>query len=59
MLEKLFPDPYLKKSKLSTFLDQWCKVLNSLFLLYAILRAIEIQLNQAADHLLLPNIKLF
>ena len=31
-----------KISKLSIFLDQQCKVLNSLFLLYAYLRAIEI-----------------
>ena len=31
-----------KKSKLSISLDQQCKVLNSLFLLYANLRAIEI-----------------
>ena len=31
-----------KKSKLSISLDQKCKVLNSLFLLYANLRAIEI-----------------
>ena len=48
-----------KKSKLSISLDQYCKVLNSLFLLYANLRAIDILGNQAADHLLLPNIKLF
>ena len=31
-----------KKSKLSVSLDQYCKVLNSLFLLYSNLRAIEI-----------------
>ena len=31
-----------KKSKLNISLDQYCKVLNSLFLLYANLRAIEI-----------------
>ena len=36
------PRPLYKKSKLSIFLDQYCKVLNSLFLLYANLRAIEI-----------------
>ena len=48
-----------KKSKLSISLDQQCEVLNSLSLLYANLRAIEIQWNQAADHLLLPDIKLF
>ena len=51
------PRPLPKKLKLST--DQQCKALNSLFLLYANLRAIEIQLNQAADHLLLPNLNLF
>ena len=31
-----------KKSELSISLDQYCKVLNSLFLLHANLRAIEI-----------------
>ena len=36
------PRPVSKKSKLSISLDQYCKVLNSLFLLYANLRAIEI-----------------
>ena len=35
------PRPLSKKSKLSIFLDQQCKVLNSLFLLSANLRAIE------------------
>ena len=34
--------PSLKKSKLSISLDQYRKVLNSLFLLYANFRAIEI-----------------
>ena len=34
--------PLSKKSKLSISLDQYCKVLNSLFLLYTNLRAIEI-----------------
>ena len=53
------PRPLSKKSKLSMSLDQQSKVLNSLFLLYANLRAIEIKWNQAADHLLLPNIMLF
>ena len=42
VLEKLFPDLFLKKSKLSISLDQWYKVLWSLFLLYSTLRAIEI-----------------
>ena len=36
-----FPRPLSKKIKLSIYLDQWCKVLNSLFLLYANLRAIK------------------
>ena len=33
--------PLSKKSKLNITLDQQCKVLNSLFLLYANLKAIE------------------
>ena len=53
------PRPLSKNSKLSISLDQKRKVLNSLFLLYANLRTIEIYLNQAADHLLLPNTKRF
>ena len=36
------PRPLSKNSKLSISLDQYCKVLNSLFLLYANLRAIKI-----------------
>ena len=35
------PKPFSKKSKLSTSLDQQPKVLDSLFILYANLRAIE------------------
>ena len=50
---------FSKKSKLRISLDQWSKVLYSLFLLYPHLRAIEIQWNQAAYHLFLPYIKLF
>ena len=53
------PRPLSEISKLSISLDQYCKVLNNLFLLYGNLRAIEIYWNQAADHLHLPNIKLF
>ena len=34
--------PSSKKSKLSISLDQYCKVLNNLFLFYANLRAIQI-----------------
>ena len=36
------PRPFSKKSKLSVFLDQYSKVLYSLLLLYAKLRAIDI-----------------
>ena len=36
------PRRLFKKSKLSISLDQYCKVLNSLFLLHANLRAMEI-----------------
>ena len=36
------PRPLSKKPKLKIYLDLHCKVLNSLFLLYANLRAIEI-----------------
>ena len=36
------PRPLSKKSKLRISVDQQCKVLNSLFLLYTNLRAIEI-----------------
>ena len=53
------PRPLSKKSKLSVSLDLQFEVLNSLFLLYANLRAIEIQRNQASDHLLLPNYRAF
>ena len=56
---KLLQDPDQKKSNLSIPLDQECKVLNSLFLLYASLRAIKIYWTLAADHLFLPNLKLF
>ena len=57
--EETIPRILSKKSKLSISLDQQCKVLNSLPLLYANLRAIKILQNQTADHLLLPNIRLF
>ena len=36
------PRPLSEKSKLSISLNEWCNVLNSLFLLYANLRAIKI-----------------
>ena len=38
--------PLSKNAKLSIFLDQYCKGLNSLFLLYGNLRAIEISENR-------------
>ena len=53
------PRPLSRKSKFSISLDQEFKVLNSLLPLYANLRGIEIWSNQAANHLLLPNVKLF
>ena len=33
--EKLFPDRYIEPYILRISPDQWCKVLNNLFLLYA------------------------
>ena len=39
---KTSPKPFSKKSKLSISLDQWSKVLHSLFILYAKLKAIEV-----------------
>ena len=53
------PRAFSEKLKLSISLDQQSKVLYSLFLLYAKLRAIEIYWKKAADHLPLPQIKLF
>ena len=55
MVEKLVSDPFLKNLN---WADQLSKVLYSLFLLYAKLRAIDIYWKYAADRLLLPNIKL-
>ena len=40
--EETIPRPLSKKSKLSISLDQECKVLNSLFLVYANFKVIEI-----------------
>ena len=48
---------FSKKSKLSISLDQLPKVLYSLLLLYAKLRATKIYCNEAEDHLLLRQIK--
>ena len=53
------PRPFSEKLKLSISLYQWSKVLYSLFLLHGKLWAIEVYLNQAADHLLSPYFKLF
>ena len=50
--------PFSEKPKVSAFSNQQFKVLYSLFLLHAKLRTIEIYDNQAADHLLLPHMKL-
>ena len=66
-LEKLYtkchreniPRPFVKKSKLSTSQDQQSKILCSLLLFYANVRAIKIYWNSATDHLLLPHVKLF
>ena len=55
---KLWWRNYSKISKLSISLDQQSKVLCSLFWLYVKLRAIQYW-KQAADHLLLPHLKLF
>ena len=41
LVEKQFPDPFLKRSKLGISLDQYSKVLYILFLLFAKLRTIE------------------
>ena len=51
MVEELFPDYFLKNEHISG-----SKVLYSLFLLYAKLRAIKIYWNYAADHLLFPHL---
>ena len=54
---KTGPRLFSEKLKLGISLDQYYKVLYNLFLLYAKLRAIEICLNKAVDHLLLPHFK--
>ena len=53
------PRTFFKKSKLSISLDQYSKTLYILFLLLAKLRTIKIDWNYAAEHLPLPQIKLF
>ena len=57
--EETSPRLFSKKIKLSISLDGLSKDLQSLYLLYGKLRAIEIYQNHAADHLLSPHIKLF
>ena len=56
---KTIQRPFSEKSKFSISLDQLPKVLYSLFLLYAKLRAIKRYWNRDADHLFLPQMKLF
>ena len=53
-----FPDLFLKNQNLAYILINTLKVLYSLFLLYAKLRAVKIYWNQAADHLFFPHTKL-
>ena len=53
------PRPFSKTSKFRISLNQYSKVLYILFLFFAKLRTIETDSNLAADHLLLPHIKLF
>ena len=68
MVEKLFPDPFLKNQKwvylngqlsMVNWVDQWSTVLYGLFLLHAKLRAIKKYWNQAPDQLLLQHVKYF
>ena len=54
--DETIPRP-LSKNQNWTYL--WINSVKSLFLLYANLRTIDTQLNQAAGHSLLPDIKLF
>ena len=58
-IEETIPRPFSKKSKLSISLDQYSEVLFIFFLLFGKLRTSESDWNYAADHLLLPHIKLF
>ena len=59
MLEKLVPDTFLKKSNLSTSLDQQLKVLHSLFSLYVQIGSYQNILKEGAGHLLLSHMKFF
>ena len=56
--EQLFPDVYLK-NKNCTYLWVNSVKFQNLSLLYANFEGYQNIVNQAADHLLLPNIKLF
>ena len=59
MVETLFPDPFLENQNWEyLWINKVSKVLY-IFLLFAKLRTIESDWNYAADHLLLPQIKLF
>ena len=49
------PRPFSEKLKLSISLTRWSKILYSLVLLYAKLRAIEIYWKWSEDHLLFPR----
>ena len=53
------PRSFSGKLKFSVYLDQYSKVLYSLFSLYAKLRAVETNWNYAEDHFLLPHVKPF
>ena len=53
------PRSFFKKSKLSVSLDQYSKVLYILLLLFGKLRTLKTDWNLAADHLHLPQRKLF
>ena len=59
MVETLFPDPFLENQNWEyLWINKVSKVLY-IFLLFAKLRTIESDWNYSADHLLLPQIKLF
>ena len=56
---EIIPRPFFKKSKLSISLDQYSRGLHILLKLLAKLRTVKIYWNYAAEHLHLPQIKLF
>ena len=58
-IEETILRPFSKKSKLSISLDQYSELLFILFLLFGKSKTFESYWNYAADHLLLPHIKLF